>query len=103
MSFRTELLELKRQAERSQYMEVKEFVDELYREYKVSIEDSMKMSAKNGFINAAYFISPSKIEDYIMIKRKRIIDCLCELLEQEYPDIKFTAYAQGEISISWSE
>lgn len=103
MTFRTELLELRRQAKITRTAEIKEFVDNTYRANKIDIENAMKTSANNGFVGAAFFIPPLVLESYSPLTRKHITECLCELLEQEYPDIKFTAYAQGEISITWEE
>lgn len=103
MSFKNELLELKRQTLIAQRKEVQEIVENLFRENKDNFEDRMKMSAKSGYSGSAYLIPPEKLENHPPIVRKRITEQLCVLLDKEYPGINFEAYSQGEISIKWEE
>lgn len=108
MSFRLELLELKKQHHIQKRADIKEEVAAFFREHKVRIEDAMKMSAKSGYINAAYYLFfNERADEMVAIHNTKTRDLftkhICELLEFEYPDIKFDGRGNGEIVISWEE
>jgi len=103
MSFKGELLELKRQHHIEKRRDIKEDVDEFYRTHKDVIESKMRMSAKSGYTNAGFLIQSDILAPYNSISRNLFTKMICEILEFEYPDIKFEGYSDGEIVISWEE